>query len=699
MNQEPIGLYIFRFILGLGLFAFMAMLYWSSVLIEQDMKFLQGGLNQIKNEILTIRSDVDNMRTDVLKALNEHSPSTSTKPEASQESSLSSANLLTADAFYAKTLPALLGPNFKPHGIRQEATIGKPDNLHPFNNWSHIASWNSMCLVSLTNQAVGKYETFTPDMALSMELRYAADGRPEYWLALRHDIFWQPLDPRHFNENVELSSFFLRKHQVTAHDFKFYYDAIMNPHVEEGQAVALRLFFNDIEEIRVVDDFTLVVRWKSKVITSPDGKETFQMKYMAKTLTGSLRPLARFVYQYFSDGTKIIENDDDPNVYRTNPIWAQNFSHHWANNVIVSCGPWVFDGMTDREIRFRRNSDFYDPLAVLVNAYEIKFRDSPDLIWEEFKTGSLDLFEVPPNLLAELDLFLQSEPYQKQAQRGLGIKRIDYLNRSYNYIGWNEARPLFNSAKVRQALTMAIDRERIIRQNLNGMAIQTTGTFFPLSPSYDTSLKPYPFDLDLALQLLHEEGWYDSDGDGVLDKLIDGKRVPFRFTLTYFVKNPTTKSICNYIATTLKEIGIDCNPNGVDMADLSAVFENKDFDSLFLGWALGAPPEDPKQIWHSSGAKERGSSNAIGFANAEVDRIIDQLDYEHDPKKRIELYHRFNAIIYEEAPYTFLYTPKIALIYRDYLQNVFIPADRQDLIPGANVGEPQSNLFWIRDKN
>ena len=73
--------------------------------------------------------------------------------------------------------------------------------------------------------------------------------------------------------------------------------------------------------------------------------------------------------------------------------------------------------MTDREIRFRRNPDYYDPYAVLVEAYEVKFRDSPDAIWEDFKTGSLDLFEIPPNLLAEYDQFLQSAPYQEQANK------------------------------------------------------------------------------------------------------------------------------------------------------------------------------------------------------------------------------------------------------------------------------------------
>lgn len=700
MNKEPIVLYIFRFVLGLGLFAFMAMLYWSSVLVEQDLKFIHADLLLLKNELVSLRGEVDKSRSEILKSLLERplGDSSHSSPSSTSQNPVSPAtdNLLKPDPFYLATLPKLLGPHFKPEGIRKEATVGKPNNLHPFNNWAEVASWNSLCTVGLASQHIGKYETLAPEMALSMELRQSEEGQSEYWLKLRQDVFWQPLNPTHFPDGVDLAPIFLRKHQVTAHDFKFYYDVIMNPHVGEDQAVALRNYFNDIEEVRIIDDFNFVVRWKTKLVKGEDGKETLQMKYLAKSLTASLRPLARFVYQYFADGTKIIPDDADSNTYRNNPVWAQNFAHHWANNVIVSCGPWLFDGMSDREIRFKRNPDFYDPLAVLVDAYEIKFRSSLDAIWEDFKMGSLDLFILPPNLLAELDQFLQSAPYQKQLQQGMGIKRLNYLARSYNYIGWNEANPLFNHSKVRQALTLAIDRERIIRQNLNGMGFQTTGTFFPFSPSYDPSITPYPFDLDQARQLLQEEEWYDSDGDGIIDKMINGKRVPFRFTLTYFVKNPMTKAIAEYISTTLKEIGIDGQPNGVDMADLSAIFEDKSFDSVALGWALGTPPEDPKQLWYSAGAKEKGSSNAIGFSNAEVDQIIERLEYEHDPQKRIQLYHRFDAIIHEEAPYTFLYAPKVTLVFREYLQYVFIPADRQDLIPGANVGEPQSSIFWIK---
>jgi len=124
----------------------------------------------------------------------------------------------------------------------------------------------------------------------------------------------------------------------------------------------------------------------------------------------------------------------------------------------------------------------------------------------------------------------------------------------------------------------------------------------------------------------------------------------------------------------------------------------KSFDAVMMGWALGSPPEDPKQLWHSSGAKEKGSSNHIGFANSEADRIIEDLHYEYSETERRKLYHRFHAIIHDEAPYTFLYTTKSVLLYRDYVKNVFIPAERQDLIPGANVPEPSDDIFWLADR-
>ncbi|SCC90006.1 hypothetical protein SCG7086_AK_00110 [Chlamydiales bacterium SCGC AG-110-P3] len=725
----------------------MGMLYWSSQLIEQEIRTVKNQVEGLQNNIEELRNDNQVVRQDILRSLLEDQQKEqqllrqilekqSEVVVASEKELQSSAiaettdealsplvgeaapilasvpdkglatrahidanlpNLYTVDPFYQETLQRTLPEGFIPRGTRQEASLGHPDNLHPFSGWRDTSMWVGMCNVSVGGGHFGKYETYAPEMALKLEERIdPATGIPEYWVHLREGVYWQPLNPSHFPDTVQLAPHFLKKHPVTSHDYKFFLDAVLNPFNQEPSAVSLRNYLGDIEELRIVDDLTFVVRWKTTEIMDKEGKIVRRPKYIAKGWTGTLQPLARWVYQYFPDGTKILAEDSAPDTYRSNSVWAQNFAEHWAKNIIVCCGAWTFDGMTDRVIRFKRNPDHYDPYSVLVGGYEIRFKDSPDGIWQDFKAGKLDTFQLQPQKLVELEEFLLSDDYRKQKDQGLGIQRLDYPSRSYAYLAWNEASPLFESKRVRQAMTMAIDRERIIDQILNGMGVAITGPFFRNSPSNDASIKPWPFNPSEARRLLEAEGWYDSDGDGILDKEIGGERVPFRFGLTYYVKNPTTKAVAEYVVTALKEIGVSCQLHGVDIADLTASFEDKSFEALTLFWALGSPPEEPRQLWHSDGAKEKGSSNLIGFANSEADEIIESLQYEFDAKQRLRLYHRFHAIIHEEQPYTFLYGPTAVLLYRDYVQNVFIPADRQDLIPGADIGEPSSSIFWLK---
>lgn len=701
MNKNPTLSSLIRLLINLGVFALMVMLYWSSSLIELDLKTLQQHLTVIEKDLNGIKinlAEVNNRSSTPIpqrSAANDVVKPTDTA--LAKEDINSPNNLLSPDPFYTTTLPKMLGPNFRPTGIIRDWYLGKPDTLKPFSQWYNVAEWIRKCTIPLADNKIGIYETWTPKMATSMELRESENGQNEYWINLRKDVYWQPLHPLHFSPGITLAPHFLKKHQVTAHDYKFHYDAFMNPHVDDESAVSLRNAYQDLEEVRVIDDFTLVARWKTKTFIDEEGQKVNKILYQAKSLTAGLRPLACFVYQYFADGTKIVSNNDDPDLYRKNPIWAQNFSHHWANNIIVSCGPWSFDGMTDRGLRLKRNQDFFNPYAALMEGIEYKFLDTLDSMWTDFKAGNLDTYSLAPSQIGEYEQFIQSKAYKTQVREGKGgVKRLDYVAERYSYIGWNEVNPLFQSKKVRQALTIAIDLERIIRQNFNGLAVPITGTFYPYSPAYDPSIKPYPYDPDLARQMLLEEGWVDTTGDGIIDKVIDGKRVSFRFQLTYYVKDPTLKSVGEYVATALKEVGIDCELRGVDVADLSATFEDKSFDAYMLSWVNTSPPEDPRQLWHSNGAKQKGSSNAIGFANKEIDQIIDELDYESDMQKRIALYHRFDKILYDEAPYVFLCARKLALVYRDYLQNVFIPAERQNIIPGGDVGEPESSIFWIK---
>lgn len=649
---------VFKAICLFIILVFIGMLYWSNLLIEEDLKAIKKNLSQLELQKIS-PGTIERKNSDVkqLYIWNEK-------------------NLLKEDVFYSETLPnKLLPKNFVPKGERNEAAIGKPDNLNPFYSTVPFSNLIRDCSLTLGTLQFGKYETLAPYLAVSMELEGDA-----FLIRLRQDVFWEPLNPAFFPDDFELNPTFLERHPVTAHDIKFCFDAIMNPFMQEGGAVAERTYLADIEAVEVIDDFTLRVRWKSG-----NGK----IKYTAKEITAGLAPLPGFVYKYFADGKKIIEDDQDPEMYRTNSVWAEQFLKHWARNVVVSCGPYIFDGFTDQEIRLKRNPNHFRPYQVLVEKRRVFLKDTPEAVWQDFKAGNIDTYSLAPSKKLEFEDF-QKSSHEK-------IDSLQYVDRVFFYIGWNEAKPFFASKKVRQAMTMAIDRDRIIAQNLNQMGAVITGPLSADSPAYDPTLVAWPYDPHEAAKLLDEEGWVDTDGDGIRDKEINGKRIPFVFSVNYFVKSAEAKKATDLMRTFLKEVGVDCKPIGLDSLDLVSSFEDKTFDAIYFGWAQGTPPYDPRQIWHSSGAKEKGSSNAIGYANAEVDKIIDALTYESDAEKRTALYHRFHAIIHEEQPYTFLFAPKVTLLWHDYVQNIFIPRDRQDLIPGANIAQPDLDIIWIKE--
>lgn len=664
-----------KIFLVLLLFGFLAMLYWSSLLVEKGVLELKSEIELLKKELK--RDNPPSKNLALSTHYKERFPSDPSLP-----------NLLVEDPFFTSQLAYLTGENFVPHGVRREATLGKPANLHPLNNFAEVSRLYSLCTATVAKLHFGKYEIYAPELAVKIEKRASREGGEEYWVFLRDNLYWAPLNPKHFPPTLTLSSHFLQNHAVTSHDFKFFYDAVMNPFMVEAKAPTYRKAFSDIEKFQVVDDYTFVVKWRSQESHVKENR----IKYSAFNLTASLQPLPCFVYQYFADGKKII---DSPEEYQKSSLFADNFSNHFAKNVIVSCGPYLFNGMEEEKVLLKRNPYFHNPLAALVEEMEISFKESMDAVWQDFKAGNIDLCLLSPNHEGDLHKFLKSKPYEKQALENKKIIELSYLDSSYFYLGWNEKNPLLQNRTIRLALTEAIDRKRIVEQNLNKRGIVITGPFFYASPSYDKTIVPWPYDPSHAVELLESEGWVDSDGDGIREKMVEGKKKIFQLSLTYYVKSINAKMICEYIATALKEVGVFCRLQGVDLPDLSRSFEEKNFDALFMGWGLGSPPEDPEALWHSAGATEKGSSNAISFKNREADALIEQLHFEYDPQKREALYHKFHRTLHEEVPYTFLYSPKRLLIYRESVKNIFIPKERQDLVPGATIMEPDLRIIWI----
>jgi ABC-type transport system substrate-binding protein len=313
------------------------------------------------------------------------------------------------------------------------------------------------------------------------------------------------------------------------------------------------------------------------------------------------------------------------------------------NRAPVGTGPFVFrEWKSDQHIVLDRNEDYWEGPP---HYKSYTYRVIPDILTQEmeFYGGAIDDYGVQPHQVARL----KNDPkYQNFSSLSFG----------YSYVGYNIRRELFKDKRVRRALGMAIDTDKIIRYVMYEQAERITGPFVKQTEYYDKSIQPLPYDPEGALKLLKEAGW-EKNKDGVLEK--DGK--PFAFTLITNNGNPIRKNILTIAQDSWRKIGIDVKTDLVEWAVFIGKYVNKgNFDALILGWSMGIDP-DLYQIWHSSQTNEN-QLNFVGFINKEADDLIIKIRQEYDFDKQVAYSHRLHRIIAEEQPYTFLFVGKATAV-------------------------------------
>jgi ABC-type transport system substrate-binding protein len=276
------------------------------------------------------------------------------------------------------------------------------------------------------------------------------------------------------------------------------------------------------------------------------------------------------------------------------------------------------------------------------------------------KSGDMDFM---PNI--EKVLYNNAKPQFDNFK----LKPAEYDYPSYTYIGYNESKPLFNDKLVRQALAHALDRESIIKSIYFGLAVPVQSPILLRRPEYDSSLQVIPYDLEKAKQLLAQAGWSDSDGDGILDKEINGTKTPFRFKILLNSGNKRRESMAIIFGQALKKIGIDASTSTLDWALFLDRTRDGQYDAYIGGWASSPIEGDMYQIWHSK-STEHGGSNYVQFKNDRVDQLIEQIRSEFDFEKRKALYKEVQQIIHDEQPYNFLVAEKLTGGYHNRFQNV-----------------------------
>ena len=402
-------------------------------------------------------------------------------------------------------------------------------------------------------------------------------------------------------------------HIFDANDVKFTYESIMNP-----KNLSPRIAdYEPVKAVDVVDPLTVKIVYKR--LYSP-ALGTWGMGILPEHLLNN-QALRKEALQLGKDPDAFSMRQS---AFNRNPI---------------GCGPFVFrKWKSDQYISLDRFDDYWEGAP---NYKRYVFRVIPDLLTQEmeFYAGTIDSYGVQPHQVKRLE---KDPRFQSFSGTAFG----------YTYIGYNLRRKPFDDIRVRRALGMAIDTQKIIEYVLYGQGERITGPFVKQTEYYNHDIEPIPYDPQKALALLKTAGW-ERGKDGWLKK--NGET--FRFTLITNSGNDLRKAVLAIAQNAWKQIGIDVSTDLIEWSVFLQERVNKlDYDALILGWQMGIEP-DLYQIWHSS-QTNLYQLNFVGFKNKEADDLIIKIRQEYDLDQQIAHCHKLHQIIYSEQPYTFLYVNK-----------------------------------------
>ena len=403
---------------------------------------------------------------------------------------------------------------------------------------------------------------------------------------------------------------------ITAHDVVFSFKVIMSSRVP---VPAQRTGTDQLKWVEAYDDHTLVFFHKKPLAIN------------SWNIGFSIIPKHIYEKSIYEDPT--LQNSDYHVRYEKNPL---------------SGGPYLISHrIVGREIVLQRREDWY-----MRNGKKIRsvpyFNEVHFLVIPE---DSVALLALKAGDLSEKELTAEEwqnksgdERFYQHNTKAYGLEWV------YFYFGWNNETVFFSDRRVRQAMSYAFDHEELLKVLLYNLYEPANGIFHPTSRwAPENPPPPYQQDQDKAEKLLDEAGWVDSDGDGIRDKMIDGRLRPFEFSI--LTSNRTDRvAICNLLRQNLAEIGIICHVRPLDFTVLQEKTLQGHFHAYFGGWGTGAYPDTNENLWKTGEGR-----NYVHYSNPRVDRLFDEASQELDDKRREKLFAEIDIILYEDQPYTWLY--------------------------------------------
>jgi peptide/nickel transport system substrate-binding protein len=347
-------------------------------------------------------------------------------------------------------------------------------------------------------------------------------------------------------------------------------------------------------------------------------------------------------------------------------IWGAIPVKDWKNNGastgedpahVVGTGPFKLKTFTPQEDAvLSANTEYYDG-APAIDEFEVRKvpSDVPYLI-NQMVGGAIDLMEI-----SHTDDFSEAV-----ANGSVKISELfETYRMQYYAINLDPERPSpLHDKLVRQALFRAVDREAILYDIRRGSGDVAIGTQPRLSCAYapERYAETYDFDPEQAEAMLAEDGWRDTDGDGVLDK--EGQALTF--TLLVNTEAGEINKIADELRNDWKTIHVDMKKEEVETwSDFQARLRQGDYELAiqFFRW----DPSGNQGLMFNS----QSSQNVMHYNNSAYDEADSEQLHQLDPAKRRDQLIELSAMVWDDLPVGPLYFFRNQVAYNPKVQNVF----------------------------
>ena len=288
--------------------------------------------------------------------------------------------------------------------------------------------------------------------------------------------------------------------------------------------------------------------------------------------------------------------------------------------------------------------------SLTFEAFEDFYKGAPkikNMTWKIIPEGSSRTIALEAG---EIDFIVEVEAMDAdRLKENSDLKVISFEHTSHNWLMLNNEKPGLDNQNVRHAINSAIDKESVVTVAYNGLATPSW-TATPSNFAGTTDENADTYDVEKAKQYLEESG-------------VDPASVKF----SIICSDDTKKRAGEVVQANLKEIGINCEIESMDLATYLSATAEGDYTAAIGGYTSSDLLSYVVGVYHSSSIN---ASNKTRLNDAEVDALIDQAKTTLDKDERVAIFEKLSArlnLLCSQAP---LYQPLTLRAYKAGLEGV-----------------------------